>query len=118
MDNGKTILQTMAAKALQTNLVNTKIRLSGNFAVVGDVNDPDPPHQGLQESATENNESQSQEPYDWFNEVWFNIAKQMAIFFMMKHQPDAVTAAMAAKTFVASAWEKVKNWWWGSPPEC
>ena len=64
MDNGNTILQTMAAKALESNPVNTKIRLSGNLAVVRDVNDPDPPHKGVLESANENNESQRQEPDD------------------------------------------------------
>jgi len=120
IDNGNAILQTMAAKALVSDPVRTNIRLSGNIALVHNINDPDPvKEETAQESATEETEETEEpktpESFDWFKLDWFNMAKQMAIFFMKKHQSTTTKAAMS---FAESAWEKVKNWWWGSPPEC
>ncbi len=98
----------MAAKALVSDPVKTNIRLCGNFALVHNINDPEPiPKKQAQESATgETEEPKAPESFDWFNLDWFNIVKQMAIFFIEKHRSDMAKAAMI---FAESAWKKVKN---------
>jgi hypothetical protein len=47
-----------------------------------------------------------QGPDEKFIIDWFNVVKQMAIFFLMKKNQQYE----AAKAFVELPWEKVKNW--------
>lgn len=126
LDKGKLWSQGEAAKALTTLPEKSRIGVFRNQAVVLGRDEPDPEdeEENKEESRDQMGSNESQEPSHLKGvEEWFEIAMQMAIFFLNTRTLDFTAAteifAATAKGLAAactSVWDKVKDWWSGTKP--
>jgi hypothetical protein len=107
------LAETEAAKALQGDTLQTKIRLSKDRAIVLGVDEPDPKEESVPGETTEGRQSESH-GFETYGSIWgwIDIAKAVAVAFM-KAETTPVLLLVEA---VSSAWDSVKNWWSGTPP--
>jgi hypothetical protein len=116
LDKGKKLSQTEAAKALTALPTESLVTVAWNkaFLLRRDEPTPDDEEQDDKDTACAK-ENEAREPSFTESFVrWFNVAKQVAIFFSCTSSP--VAAACVAYAAGGAIWQSAKDWWFGPAP--